>query len=193
MSVLADEQAKYAEMWTFPQYRQHSPGEDAVKRFARVIQEHGLQRPVSVYDFGCGEGKGSIELSSVFDCGVYGWDFVDVRSIEACRIMDDFTCAPLWSPTLRDVTPHCGYCVDVMEHIPPEFTMLSVANMLRHCDKLYLEISTEPDAMGALIGQPLHLTVQPFTWWRDRLREIANVVDARDMMGRAAFLIQELA
>lgn len=195
MSILRIEQEKYRDVWTFPKYREHSPGEEAVPRFLRVLSDNGEHhRPgESVIDFGCGEGRGAVALSAA-GFSVCGWDFVDVRSKESIAAMSNFVCEPLWVPSrVGHVMVHgawAGFCVDVLEHIPTEFTMLSIDNMLRHIGVLYLEISNNPDAMGGLIGQPLHLTVQPFAWWRDRIKEIATVLDARDLMGHSAFLVE---
>jgi hypothetical protein len=36
---------------------------------------------------------------------------------------------------------------------------------------VFFQISTVDDAMGALIGMPLHLTVQPYEWWLNKFRE----------------------
>lgn len=195
MSIRDSEQEKYQDIWAFPQYRAHSPGAVAVPRFLRVLAENGEQYRDGerVIDFGCGEGQGSIALHAA-GFSVCGWDFVDVRSKEAAAAMSGFVRQPLWVPSrMGDGMGQgawAGFCVDVLEHIPTEFTMLSIDTMLRSVGVLYLEISNSPDSMGALIGQPLHLTVQPFTWWRDRIKEIATVLDARDLMGHSAFLVE---
>jgi hypothetical protein len=33
----------------------------------------------------------------------------------------------------------------------------------------YFSVSLRPDGCGRLIGQPLHLTVEPLAWWTTRL------------------------
>ena len=73
------------------------------------------------------------------------------------------------------------YCCDVLEHLPTQYTMLAVDQLLRVAKKgVFLSIFFIQDGYGPWVGRPLHLTVLPFTWWRDALREIADVVDARD-------------
>jgi CRISPR/Cas system-associated exonuclease Cas4 (RecB family) len=42
---------------------------------------------------------------------------------------------------------------------------------------VFLGIALVPDQFGVWMGTPLHLTVQPFTWWRDSLKELGTVVD----------------
>jgi hypothetical protein len=82
------------------------------------------------------------------------------------------------------------YCTDVLEHIPPQFTMLAIDQMLRVAKQaLFLSVCLRADGFGAWIGQPLHQTVQPFTWWRDSLRELGMVVEARDLLTDAVFLV----
>lgn len=189
MGIAQGEAEKYRDIWTFPQYAQHSPGAEAATRFQRVIGgPQAWHSDATVFDFGCGAGAGTLALARL-GFAVYGWDLVDVRTADAKAAMRDFIEGPLWRPCYQRGVAF-GYCVDVMEHIPPEFTMLSVTNMLEHCGTLYLEIANDQDQFGALIGQPLHLTVQPFTWWRDRLSEISTVLDARDLMGKSAFLVE---
>lgn len=185
-SIRETEQDKYRDIWSFPQYRAFSPGEQAVPRFLSITKAKPFE---NVCDFGCGEGKGLIALA---DEGflVDAWDFVDVRSVEAQKRTHHWMCQPLWQRMYAGRSTRWGFCIDVMEHIPPEFTMLAVDVMTRYAKTTYFEIATEPDAFGTLIGQPLHLTVQPFTWWRDRLREVATVLDARDLLDKAVFLVE---
>lgn len=80
---------------------------------------------------------------------------------------------------------------DVLEHVPPEFTMLAVYRLAQVARRgVFLTISHLPDAFGVWVGTPLHLTVQPFAWWRDRLREVGEVVEARDLIGQGVFLLR---
>lgn len=186
MTFLDVEREKYREVWDIAKYREHSPGEVSVARFQSWT---GLSSG-DVYDFGCGEGRGSIALAQA-GWTVLGWDLVDVRSEAGKAAMRGFVEAPLWERTASMGMADAGYCVDVMEHLPTEFVMLAVDAMLTHCVTLYLEISNEPDNLGGLIGQPLHLTVREYAWWRDRLREVGRVIDARDLMGRSSFILEQ--
>jgi hypothetical protein len=58
-----------------------------------------------------------------------------------------------------------------MEHVPPEEVDAVLANIVTSARKVFFCISTVPDRMGALIGEDLHLTVQPPAWWRELLVE----------------------
>jgi hypothetical protein len=73
------------------------------------------------------------------------------------------------------------YCCDVLEHLPEQFTMLAVQRMLEVADKrVFCSICFIHEGAPPWLGRPLHLTVRPFVWWRDSLRELADLEDARD-------------
>ena len=118
----------------------------------------------TVLDFGCGTGRGAAKLQSM-GCIVTGIDLaqnsldagVSVPVIHAC----------LWD--LPDVTAMHGYCTDVMEHIPTEKVHAVLSGIAARVPQCYFNISTQPDAMGALIGKTLHLTVKPADWCRVEL------------------------
>jgi hypothetical protein len=58
---------------------------------------------------------------------------------------------------------------------------------LNSCGSAFFSISFNQDVMGEMIGEPLHLTVQPFTWWRDTFRELGTLYEARDILGEGIF------
>jgi hypothetical protein len=101
---------------------------------------------------------------------------------------DRFICDALWS-RWDSLGYDYGFCCDVMEHIPPEYTMLVAERILSACDVAWMQIALQPDEFGAAIGKTLHLTVQPFKWWRDRLRLLGNVIEARDLCSTALFVV----
>jgi 2-polyprenyl-3-methyl-5-hydroxy-6-metoxy-1,4-benzoquinol methylase len=174
------EREKYEAMWAVEDYANFSPGEKWLPVFLELVGD----KRGTLLDAGCGTGVAGAALARE------GFD-VTLADLTGDQIRGEaedlrFRPGPLWKPFVRrqfDV----GYCCDVLEHVPPEFTLLTIQNLLRACDRLFLSIATEPDQFGAAIGQPLHLTVQPFAWWRDRLREIATLHDARDCGNTAIF------
>jgi len=178
MSLSEHEREKYAQAWDIPAYHDHSPGKKYAPLFGRMVAPDGG----SVLDIGCGAGAGGKALEAAYGLSATYLDQVKVGEL------DPFIEQPLWKPIpgLYDY----GYCCDVMEHIPTEFTMLCVTNMLRACKQVFFSISFQPDHFGAHIGEPLHLTVKPFAWWRDALREVGTVVDARDLLGEGVFVVK---
>lgn len=153
-----EEQEKYEAMWKIPAYREHSPGEWAVETFLEVVKPAGV-----LVDFGCGTGRAGLKLSRL------GHEVLLVDFTESSRdpeakhlpfLKFDLT---LPMPLEADV----GFCADVMEHIPPESVRAVIENIMACVPVAFFQISTVPDVMGSEIGQDLHLTVRPHSWWRE--------------------------
>lgn len=186
-SLITRERAKYDDVWTsVTAYGAHSPGASLVPVFESMRRDAG---PVTILDAGCGSGKGALALTAAghfVTCA----DTTDAGLVDEARGMP-FMAVNLWD----DLTPlgrfHYVYCCDVLEHIPPTFTMLVVARLLAQADRgVFLNISTQHDNFGAWIGSPLHLTVQSFTDWRDQLNAVGRVVEARDLLTNGAYLLE---
>jgi len=69
-----------------------------------------------------------------------------------------------------------GFCTDVMEHIPSEQVSTVIHNIMAAAPQVFFQISTVTDTMGALIGHPLHLTVQDTKWWRELFLSLGYTV-----------------
>ena len=180
--VSAREHDKYTEMWSVDHYAKHSPGLEAIPRFRRITLAAPRER---VADFGCGDGRAAQRLAQDGFI-VTGYDLTDVRRPENRDF--HFHQQALWH-SIPQTWHRWGYCVDVLEHIPAEFTMLAIWQMVRACGRLYAEIALTPDSCGVWIGQTLHETVRPFVWWRDRLREVGHVKEARDRLHHGVFVV----
>jgi len=190
MSLVESEAALYSELWqAVPNYRKNSPGEQYAKVFHEIVNDPGA----TVMDAGCGEGRGMVALSAL-GYNVGGVDIMDPGRVpEAERfpcvieaLWNDLKPAvfvfhithPLVFPT--DKVDYV-YCCDVLEHLPMQYTMLAVDQMLRIATKgVFLSVFFNQDHYGAWAGRPLHLTVQPFVWWRDSFKELTEVIEARD-------------
>lgn len=186
----AQERDKYAEIWSRPEYREaHSPGVENVDRFMRVIEP---SQGSSIIDIGCGSGKAGLEFERR---GLKAWyaDITDAgldESVDRTRFLQ----GPLWAPwpTIPRWNNQFdfGFCCDVLEHIPPEYSMLVCDRILENCDVAWLQICNQPDEFGPkLLGEPLHLTVQPYAWWLLRLGTLGRVIDARDLCGVSLFVV----
>jgi SAM-dependent methyltransferase len=170
------EAAKYAEIWSHDAYRKVAPGEHHVQRFIE------LARPRSGHvlcDFGCGTGRGALKIASLTDLSVTCLDFAgnsldpEVRSRlgERFRFLQHDLTHPVGERF------DYGFCTDVLEHIEPENVGRVLFNICASARKVYLNISTVPDVMGALIGEPLHLTVESPFWWQEQLEKIGFRTD----------------
>lgn len=163
------EQQKYERLWRdHAAYRTVAPGEHLADVFI------GLAKPQphhTVIDFGCGTGRGAARIAERTKATVLGVDFVEGCLDEAVRGQFEFRQHDLTQPLLLPEIADYGYCTDVMEHIPPEDVEAVVANIVSSARRVFFCISTVEDRMGALIGEPLHLTVQPPSWWQSLLED----------------------
>ncbi len=145
----------------------------------------------SLIDLGCGAGAGGKALAEQCGLNVTYLDLTPVGNLEP------FIQGSLWNPIPHKMSKPCwpakyrfGYCCDVMEHLPEPFTMLAARNMLEACHGVFFSIAFYQDSHGDLIGQRLHLTVKPFTWWLKNLSELGTVKCARDRLGEGVFYVE---
>lgn len=190
--ITAAERATYADVWGLPGYADHSPGEGLVSMFCDMAGIRSDQ-PFKgcLLDAGCGSGKGALALAAA-GFSVTACDLVDGRIEAAKALTIPFRVACLWSDLRATLhTFEYVYCCDVLEHVPPEFTMLVIARLLECARRgVFLHIAHEPDGYGAFVGRPLHQTVQPFVWWRDRIKELGTLVECRDLIGSGAYYVR---
>lgn len=180
-------------------YVQHSPGEQYVSIFQDMAGiASGTRHRFSVLDAGCCSGKGGAMLARSGFEDVRLCDLTDAMLVDEARGLP-FAKACLWQP----LQPQLGYllggqvdyvfCCDVLEHIPTEFTMLTVARLLEIARRgVFLSISLVPDGFGVLVGEHLHKTVQPFTWWRDNLDAVGlgTVTECRDLLHTGLYFME---
>lgn len=180
--------ALYTNVWSVDSYAAVSPGEKCVPVFLEMCGDH-MRR--SVLDAGCGSGKGALALQAAGFTSVSLCDITDAGLLPDARGFP-FAEVCLWQPLQRRVGfVDWVYCCDVMEHLPTAFTMLAVSRLLEVARRgVFLAITFVPDEFGVWVGEALHQTVQPFTWWRDQLQEVGNVVEARDMLITGVFLVK---
>lgn len=188
--VTAAERALYDEVWAHVDtYGDYSPGEARLPMFLAMTGATSGR----VLDAGCGSGKGALALKAA------GFD-VTLCDVTDAGLTDDARALPfvrvcLWAD-LSPIAYVSGgfeyvYCCDALEHIPTEYTMLVLARLLAIADKgVFLSISLVPDQCGVWVGKHLHQTVQPFTWWRDRLSDLGVLVEARDLIDSGVYLVR---
>jgi hypothetical protein len=155
---MLSEKEKYFRMWSMLSYRQDSPAERIVDTILDQLQPAGR-----IVDFGCGTGRAAARISAK------GHDVLLVDFAPNCRD-DEAAELPFVELDLAEPMPlreRFGYCIDVMEHIPPDQVDAVIRNIMDAAEDVFFQISTVDDRMGSLIGKHLHLTVKPHDWWRD--------------------------
>ena len=179
-----EEQAKYELMWTQPQYREVAPGEQCAKTFVDICRPQGR-----IIDFGCGTGRGGLKIKELTDCEVVLVDFVE-NSRDPAAMDLPFVKFDLTSETRHPPFGDYAYCTDVLEHIPPDSVDYVIRNVMLSCPIAFFQISLVDDVCGALIGQPLHLSVHPFQWWWDKFEALGyHTMFHRDQGESALFCV----
>ena len=67
-----------------------------------------------------------------------------------------------------------GVCTDVMEHIPEERVPATLERISAHCAVCIFKIANFPSRS---LGQDLHPTMRPMTWWLERFEGARGEVD----------------
>jgi hypothetical protein len=191
--VLKDhEQAKYEKCWETPGYRDVAPGEGAVQIFRQLT---GVSKGDTVIDFGAGTGRGALMLALFSGCKVQMLDFAENCLDDDVRQM--LTTQPhalsFAKQDLRKEIAHYakyGFCTDVMEHIPTEDVKTVLIRILKSAQYVFFQISNLPDHFGEVVGETLHLTVKPFEWWEQTLKECdATIMWSQDLDGTSGFYV----
>lgn len=201
MDIVQHHAELYEGLWSSVQpYADVSPGETNLALFLAMSGA----ATGTVLDAGTGSGKGAVALEkagfTVTLCDLT----CEGLTAEAKAVGPAFGGVCLW----HDLRPLVSldrvarnaweeretfdwvYCCDVLEHVPTEYTMLTIHRLLEvAANGVFLTIALIPDQFGVWVGEPLHQTVQPFTWWRDRLRDLGRVIECRDCLHYGAYLV----
>lgn len=171
------EKEKYQLMWQFDAYRNVSPGEHIADFYLNKFKPEG-----TIIDFGCGTGRAGIKFNA------HGINTLLVDFTDNCRDSEAASIPFLqWDLTNKlPIEAVNGFCTDVMEHIPPDDVSTVIANIMNSADKVFFQISTIDDVMGAAINEPLHLTVKPYEWWRIKFISSGYKVEWSDDQDQAA-------
>jgi 2-polyprenyl-3-methyl-5-hydroxy-6-metoxy-1,4-benzoquinol methylase len=185
------ERTKYEKIWALPEYGKYSPGEHLVPTFVHWLHPKPGERLI---DFGCGIGRAS---------NLFHLIGLNVRVIDiAANCLDEevdedlkkiFIQACLWddlSGLLPFIPAEYGYCCDVLEHIPLERMGAVLNNIAKHSKIGFFQVCFVDDTFGKKINDTLHLTVKPYSWWRDFLGSYGELVEARDLIENGLFVVK---
>jgi len=189
-----EEKEKYEKAWNTEGYRIHSPGEQSLEAFVEIVNP---KEESSVIDFGSGTARASMELAKrghyvqMLDITEQSMDPEVRKYMETDYTHLKFNEVNLWDMHAMFVySGDYGYCCDVMEHIPTEYVMQVLNNIMACTPRAFFYICLLPDSFGQIVGKPLHLTVKPFMWWLEKLNEVGTVVDARDLIANGLYYVE---
>lgn len=167
------ERLKYEDMWTSPDYRRRSPGEDCVPLFLELIEKHDKEpryRNGTLIDWGCGTGralKGFMRDFGYLKALDIAKNCLD-KDLESEEFLETYWC-DFSDPSENLVihpTPDYSFCADVMEHIHPTRVNTALTNIKKYTQRLaFFQIAHFPDKSGHGRNHDLHLTVRPDRWW----------------------------
>lgn len=123
---------------------------------------------IKIIDLGCGRGTARDMFKKYKE--YVGVDIAGQHIIEMQKEAgpnDTFIMGNICDLPFEDNYFDVGVCVDVLEHIPPEFIEQAVKEILRVCKNLIVSISTIPSKNLDFEGKNLHLCQKPVKWWRD--------------------------
>ncbi len=110
----------------------------------------------SILDYGCGQGKLGEKIKSLFP----SIEFVDYDpAIEGKDSIEKYK------------TFDMVVCTDVLEHIEPNRLAVVINHLFKLTNKvLFLVIATRPSNKFFQDGRNVHLTIEPASWWVERLQ-----------------------
>ncbi len=169
------EKQKYEKMWQQDPYRATSPGYLAAQDFLTFFEKR-LQPSDLLIDFGCGTGMAAIPF---LQAGL-NVSLVDIaenclsENIETLKILSperiQFFTSSLWELPKSLPSSDWIYCIDVLEHLPPEKVEPSLKGMAQRTKKGgALQVFLIDEGMGRMIGETLHLTLRPLAWWTEKI------------------------
>jgi tetratricopeptide (TPR) repeat protein len=167
------EKDKYMKAWGMDNriYARYSPGLELSNQidFLSFFRTNDVK---TVLDAGIGSGKLCKKMIGMgFEC--YGLDIADNSLDDDLLHLKDkiLTVGTLWDGTIfKEKRFDATVCMDVLEHIPTDYIDNVIDNLVGWTKKyLFLQIALFHDHFGSRVGETLHLTVKPKSWWDNKL------------------------
>lgn len=176
---MLSEKEKYEKLWALAPYRDLSPGLLALPDFLSYFDPKPEE---SLIDFGCGAGLTALPLLER-GLRVSLVDIAENSLAETIRTLLllrpealTFHVAPFWELSDTLESADWIYCVDVLEHLPESYVDESLQAMASRMKKGgLLQMTLKSDEMGKMIGETLHLTVKPLSWWEEKISKFWKI------------------
>jgi hypothetical protein len=157
----------YAEL-----HRRRTYGNTAVKMRRFIEPWVTIARPVSLIDYGAGQGG-----------------FADVLDAPTLAVRDSY------DPAIPEIAtiprPHydLALSIDVLEHLEPDEVDGVLADIARIASRALVVVTTVPARAILPDGRNAHTTLAPGPWWRDRIRAAFGEAESIPVFrkGRAGF------
>ena len=161
------EQQKFEKLWASEEYRETPSGEDPSQIF---LSQAKMLPDSTVVDFGCGAGLGGLMIALMGKAVVTLVDFAENaldEDVQNATVTQPERISWLQADLTKPipVTAAYGYCVNVLEQIPPDELDAALSNILAAANHVFFQISTEKDDAG------LNLSVHSYSWWVKKLRQ----------------------
>ncbi|MBM3207129.1 MAG: class I SAM-dependent methyltransferase [Chlamydiae bacterium] len=175
------ERIKYVSIWKINSYRLVSPGYNSANCFFNFFKEK-IQPGDSITDFGCGTGittlnflekQLSVQLIDIAHNALS--DEINALTILLpSRVKFYNTC--LWELSDNILPTDWIYCIDVLEHIPTEKIEACLIELSKRMVKGgAIQVFLEDEGFGKIIGEPLHLTIKPLSWWHEIISKFFDI------------------
>lgn len=167
---------KYQRLWeSVPEYREVSPADSLTPLFLDYFRKE-IKKGDGVIDFGCGPGRSAIFLLKA-NLFVHLIDFCNncldpyiyLLTLDSNSSVK-FSKASIYSLPSGIQRKEWIICFDVLEHIPEKMITKALKGMATRMGKGgLLGIALTEDSLGQMIGETLHLSIKPPSWWEKQI------------------------
>ena len=146
---------------------------------------------IKIIDLGCGRGTARNmfkKYKEYVGVDIAGQHIVEMQKEAGPN--DTFIVGNICDLPFEDNYFDVGICIDVLEHIPPEFVEQAVREITRVCKNLIVSISTIPSKNLDFEGKNLHLCQQSPAWWRAAFEHEVNITQETVLgIGNISFIM----
>jgi len=185
-----EQKGVFVDIWDRGNYRLGSPGLRIVPRFKEYIPEG-----CTINDYGSGTGRAAVALRRLG----HPVNMVDIApnalEDEAKNLLGPgftFTLASLWDLPADFPWAPWGYCMEVLMTIPPAKLDLTLQNIRRTSDNVFVQVYNRIDRR---VGHECNLIHEDRQWWQKKLGEYFDNVEeipSQEIKQRYIYICREV-